>query len=74
MEHDISENAHGALSKEEAVALLKYMEHHNAHHAEELLETIPALPDGAANAIREAADLLRQSAEKIEIAIKEAEA
>ena len=34
MEHNHCHHDHGNSSAEETLALLKYMAHHNAHHAE----------------------------------------
>ena len=62
------------VSKEEALALLKYMANHSDHHAEELRETLPALNETAVAALNEAIDLLQQSAAKIRQAIRETEA
>ena len=70
MEH---KHTHNHASAEETIALLKYIAHHNAHHAEELLETVTALPDNAAILIKEAVALLNQSTEKINQVIKESE-
>ena len=58
---------------EEALALLKYMAHHNAHHTEELLQLAPTLPEAAAADVQEAARFLQQATEKLEQAIKKAE-
>ena len=52
---------HGVSSPEEAVALLGYMAHHNAHHAEELEELIDALPEAAREDVTCAASLMRQA-------------
>ncbi len=73
MEHNHHTHDHGFSSREQAIALLKYMADHNAHHAQELLETVSSLEDNAALLIKEAADLLNRSTEKINQAIKEAE-
>ncbi len=62
------------ISKEEALALLRYMADHSDHHAEELRETVPALGEKAAAALGEAIALLQQSAAKIRQAIAETEA
>lgn len=70
MEHN---HTHNNISDEEVIALLKYMAHHNAHHAEELLETVSSLSDNAALLIKEAVTLLNESTEKINQAIKESE-
>ena len=73
MEHNHHGHIHDHSSAEETIALLKYMAHHNAHHAQELLETVSALSDNAAILIKEAVTLLNQSTEKINEAIKESE-
>lgn len=73
MEHNHNAHTHGHASGEETIALLKYMAHHNAHHAEELLETVSMLSDNAALLIKEAVTLLNESTEKINQAIKESE-
>ena len=52
---------HGVSSPEEAVALLGYMAHHNDHHAEELEELIPMLPEAAREDVTGAAALMRQA-------------
>ena len=64
--------ARGA-AEEEALALLKYMAEHNAHHAEELRELEAALPEKAAALVREAVALLDASTEKLREALKETE-
>ena len=74
MGHEQHTHTPGDMRPEEAVALLRYMEQHNAHHAEELLETAGALPETAAALIRDAADLLNRSTEKIRQALRETEA
>ncbi len=73
MEHNHSLHTHDHQSDGEAVALLKYMAHHNAHHAEELMETASSFDGKAAVLIREAVELLNKSTEKINQAIKESE-
>ncbi len=73
MEHNHHGHTHDHLSAEETIALLKYMAHHNAHHAEELMETASALSGDAAILIKDAVALLNKSTEKINQAIKEAE-
>ena len=73
MEHNHCNHTHNSVSAEETIALLKYMEHHNAHHAEELMETVSSLSDNVALLIKEAVTLLNDSTEKINQAIKEAE-
>jgi len=73
MEHNHSSHTHDHTAAEEITALLEYMAHHNAHHAEELMETVASLPDNAAMLIKEAVELLNKSTEKINQAIKESE-
>ncbi len=73
MEHNHSMHTHGHASAEETIALLKYMAHHNAHHAEELMETAAFLSENSAELIKEAVELLNKSTEKINQAIKESE-
>lgn len=73
MEHKHHGHIHGHSSSDETFALLKYMAHHNAHHAEELSEMLPSLDERAAQLIKEAVDLLNKSTEKINQAIKESE-
>jgi hypothetical protein len=34
--HDHHEHSHSAQTKDETLAMLKYMLHHNEHHAEEM--------------------------------------
>lgn len=70
MEHNHHTHTHGNTSYEETIALLKYMAQHNAHHAEELMETASSLGDNAATLIKEATELLNKSTEKINQAIK----
>ena len=74
MEHEHSNPSNETASTEEALALLKYMAQHNAHHADELSEIVPGLPAMAAKHIADAVALLRQSTAMIETAIKETEA
>ena len=57
----------------EALALLRYMADHNAHHAEELRELEASLPEPAAASVREAISLLSASTEKLREAIRETE-
>ncbi|MBQ7637472.1 MAG: hypothetical protein IJS90_01050 [Clostridia bacterium] len=56
---------------EEALALLKYMADHNAHHAQELAELKEALPEKAARCVDEATALLNASTDKLLEAVKE---
>lgn len=71
MEHNHCNHNHAAEG--ETIALLKYMAHHNAHHAQELMETASSLSDDAAVLIKEAVDLLNESTEKINQAIMASE-
>lgn len=71
MEHNHHNHIHNHSS--EALALLKYMAHHNAHHAEELAETAASFEGNAAMLIKEAVELLNKSTEKINQAIRESE-
>ena len=73
MEHNHHGHIHNSSSYEETIALLKYMAHHNAHHAEELSETTSSLSEAAAILIKEAVELLNKSTEKINQAIREEE-
>ncbi len=73
MEHNHHNHVHGHSTEGETLALLKYMSHHNAHHAEELLETVASLEGNAAVLVKEAVELLNKSTEKINQAIKESE-
>ncbi len=73
MEHKHHTPTHDNVSAEEALALLKYMAQHNAHHAEELQEAAVSLPDNVALLILDAVSLLNQSTEKIRQAIQESE-
>lgn len=57
-------------TNEEKLALLKYMAHHNAHHAEELEELISSLPESAAAEAKKAALLMRQAGDVLENAVK----
>ena len=69
MEHNHHGHIHDHSTNGETLALLKYMAHHNAHHAEELTETVSALSGNAALLIKEAVELLNKSTEKINQAI-----
>ena len=73
MQHNHHSHTHGHQANEEALALLKYMAHHNAHHARELSETMASLSDDAAILIKEAVELLEKSTEKINQAIAKEE-
>ena len=69
MEHNHHGHTHDHSSAEETIALLKYMAHHNAHHAEELMETAAFVSESGAELIKEAVELLNKSTEKINQAI-----
>lgn len=71
MEHN--HHTHDKDGGEEALALLKYMAHHNAHHAEELMEIAAAFHEAEAQLILQAVELLNQSTEKIKEAIEKSE-
>lgn len=73
MAHNHHGHTHDHSTDNETLALLKYMAHHNAHHAEELMETVSSLSDNSALLIKEAVTLLNESTEKINQAIKESE-
>lgn len=73
MEHKHHNHIDNHSTEAEVLALLKYMAHHNAHHAEELLETVASLEGNAAVLVKEAVELLNKSTEKINQAIKESE-
>ena len=69
-------NEHGRTGGDadaQALALLRYMADHNAHHADELEELADALPEKAAAHVREAVALLNASTEKLRAAIGETE-
>ena len=73
MEHNHHGHIHDHSANGETLALLKYMAHHNTHHAEELSETASSLSDEAAILIKEAVELLNKSTEKINQAIAKEE-
>ena len=52
---------------------MKYMEHHNAHHAEELLEAAAALTKDEAELIAQSVSLLEQSSEKLRLILGKTE-
>ena len=64
-------HAHAAAaSKEETLALLRYMLHHNRHHAEELHELAHNVPDGEAHTLlHRAVDQLNESSDSLERAL-----
>lgn len=65
--HHDHEHQHGGM----AAALLHHMHEHNVHHAEELEEIISQLSGEAADKVREAVALMRQSNEKLAEAFKQ---
>lgn len=71
MEHNHTHNHENTA--DESIALLQYMAHHNAHHAEELHEIAERLPEEEAKLIHEAVALLNQSTEKIRQALAKSE-
>lgn len=73
MAHNHHGHVHDHSTDGEVLALLKYMAHHNAHHAEELSETVSSLSEEAAILIKEAVELLNKSTEKINQAIRKEE-
>ncbi|MBQ9878928.1 MAG: hypothetical protein IJM45_00685 [Clostridia bacterium] len=67
MEHKNGEHGAAPDTRSETLALLRYMAHHNLHHAEELRQTAASLPDAAL--LEEAAALMEQASKIIETAI-----
>ena len=67
--HQHAENASQPVSDEERLALLKYMVHHNAHHAEELHELAHGLDGEAADWLHKAVADIEESNKKIEAAL-----
>ena len=67
MEHEHGAHNGQPASRAETLALLRYMAHHNLHHAEELRQTAASLPEAAL--LEEAAALMEQASIKIETAI-----
>ena len=64
-------HVHGeTVSKEERLALLKYMLGHNAHHAEELHELAHGCEGEAAELLHRAVDDIKASNQKLEEALK----
>ena len=57
------------VSPEERLALLKYMVHHNAHHAEELHELAHGVAGEAAEWLHKAVADIEESNKKIEAAL-----
>lgn len=64
---------HGGGSREEALALLKYMVDHNRHHAEELHELAHHFDPKTAELIHEALKDLNAGNDKLSEALKAAE-
>ncbi len=62
-------HGHAPESKEELLALLKYMLGHNAHHAEELHDLANAAEGEAAELLHAAVKDLEESNRKIEAAL-----
>ncbi len=67
------EHHHNEDENAEALALLRYMAQHNAHHAQELKDIESLLSADAAELISAAVELLDASTEKIKEAIKKTE-
>ena len=65
-------HTHGteAVSKEEQLALLKYMLGHNAHHAEELHELAHGCEGPAEQLLHDAVEDIKKSNSKIEEALR----
>jgi len=57
------------VTPEERLALLKYMVHHNAHHAEELHELAHGVDGEAAEWLHKAVADIEESNKKIEAAL-----
>ena len=68
-DHDHDHEHTDVSSKEEQLALLKYMVHHNEHHAEELHELAHGIDGDASALIHEAVDLFNQGNAKLEEAL-----
>ena len=68
MQHD-HDNEATPVSKEEKIALLKYMAHHNKHHAEELKAAAETTPVKTKEQLMLAAELMERSGKMIESAI-----
>ena len=62
-------HAQAPQSKEELLALLKYMVSHNAHHAQELHDLAHAAEGEAADLLHAAVGDLEESNKKIEAAL-----
>ena len=65
-------HTHGnaSVSREELLALLRYMLNHNAHHAEELHELAHDCENSAAELLHEAVEDIKRSNAKIEEALR----
>lgn len=69
--HDHHHEHSRASSPEETLALLNYMLGHNRHHAEELHELSHGVDnDAAQKLLHEAVELLNQSSDRLEEALK----
>ena len=69
-EHHHHERHHGETpSKEEAIALLKYMVDHNRHHASELYDLADAFDEDIAAMIFEAVKSMEAANEKLAAAL-----
>ncbi|MDY3918169.1 MAG: cobalt transporter [Candidatus Limivivens sp.] len=55
--------------KEKSLTLMKYMLHHNEHHAEELAQMADNLSGAAAEAVREAVAEFQKGNEKLSLAL-----
>ena len=68
---DGTTHSHGevANSPEESLAMLKYMLHHNQHHAEELHELAHSFEDEIADLVHDAVDRLEESNDLMEQAL-----
>ena len=63
--------ARGGADPAETLALLRYLLHHNEHHAEELNELAQRVDDERANLLlHEAVDALKQSNAKLAAALE----
>lgn len=69
MKHEHHAHEQTPVSREETLALLRYMAQHNAHHAEELRETAKALPEKCVAPLEEAAALMEQASGIINLTI-----
>ena len=65
----VSQTQAQTVSSEERLALLKYMVHHNAHHAEELHELAHGVDGEAAEWLHKAVADIEESNKKIEAAL-----